>query len=80
MDYFLTASGIDGIYRRRYSLPIHSHLVAIANTGFVHTGFDRARFRPSLLNFSPAIPPITRVQSSNQQPILALEAGPMEEI
>jgi hypothetical protein len=80
MARFFTGGGIDGIYRWRYSLPIHSHLVAIANTDFVHIGFDRARFCPSLPNFSPAIPPITPVQSSKQKPILVLEAGPMEEL
>lgn len=84
--------GIDGFCHRRYSLPIHSHLVACANTDFFHTGLDRVRFLRSnddeLLQGNPGflssakiyseIPPITPVQSSNEQPLSALEAGPTE--
>jgi hypothetical protein len=38
-----TAGGIDGIRARRYSLPIHRHLVACANTELVLFRDDRVR-------------------------------------
>jgi hypothetical protein len=72
--------GIDGFYRQRYSLPIHSHLVARANPEFLLNRHDSVRFHPQLANNHAAIPSITPVQSSNQQPKSALEAGPWEAI
>ena len=72
--------GIDGILLRRYSLPIHRHLVACANTEIFHNGHGPVRFSLQLANIRPATPPISPVQSSNQQPNSALEAGPWEAI
>jgi hypothetical protein len=48
-----TAGGIDGIRARRYSLPIHSHLVARANTELVLFRDDRvcSTVTPSATNF-----------------------------
>jgi hypothetical protein len=72
--------GIDGICHRRYSLPIQRHLVACANTEVLHIGRDPVRFASQSANICPTIPPITPVQSSNQQTLSAHEAGPLEAI
>jgi hypothetical protein len=72
--------GIDGIYLRRYSLPIHSHLVACANTEIFHNGPGPVRFTLQPANNYSLISPIPLTDTSNQQPNSAAEAGPMEEI
>jgi hypothetical protein len=88
----LTRDGIDGIFHRRYSLPIDSHLVACANTEFVHIGRDRVRiFRlndqkrlcgpalspPAAIKFAQFSPKFN-LKSSNYQAPSANMAGPME--
>jgi hypothetical protein len=70
-------------------------LVACANTEILHNGHGPVRIlhpsdedlSPGTLRFSlqlannrPATLPISPLQSSNQQPISALEAGPWEAI
>jgi hypothetical protein len=55
-------------------------LVACANTEVLHIGRDPVRFVLQSANICPTIPPITPVQSSNQQPLSAHEAGPLEAI
>jgi hypothetical protein len=55
-------------------------LVACANTEIFHNGDGPVRFSLQLANIHSATPPISPVQSSNQQPNSALEAGPWEAI
>ena len=67
--------GIDGFFYQRYSLPIQAHLVACANTEFVHNRFDRVRFAPTSANNYAELPPKTERKTSNKQQLSALEAG-----
>ena len=74
------AGGIDGIRAQRYSLPIHSHLVACANTKFAGMGHIRVCVYAVCQAPWQKILPISPVQSSNKQPHSAFQAGLQEEI
>jgi hypothetical protein len=70
--------GIDGFCVQRYSLPIHSHLVACAKSEVIEIGRNRVRF--SVLNARNCgkNSPNSIHATSNEQPLSAREAGPME--
>lgn len=75
-----TEGGIDGFCARRYSLPIHSHLVACANPKFVVNDRNRVRFSALTANSRQEFSAITFPETSNEQLLSALEAGTWEEL